>query len=113
MAWIKKEKKKDIRVSTFKKGEYQKIYQNTKWKRLREMKFNANPLCEMCLEEGVYTNTAEVHHIIPFKYGKTPWEIKILAFSFANTMCLCVKHHKEVHTNFKINLELRKELLGY
>jgi len=113
MAWIDLPKKKDKRVSTFAKGEYQSIYQNPKWKRLREKKFNANPLCEKCLEAGIYTNTAEIHHIIPFKYGKEKWEVHTLAFNFLNTMSLCVKCHKEAHENFQMNLELRKILLGY
>lgn len=113
MAFINLPKKKDKRISTFRKGEYASIYNHYKWRRIRDVKIKANPLCEKCMERGIYTNAEEVHHIIPFKLGKDSNEIRVLAYSIENTMSLCVECHKKMHSNFQLDLPLRMKLLNY
>ena len=42
--------------------ERRKIYMSTRWRKLRDLKIKNDPLCEMCLEDGVVT-PAEVYII--------------------------------------------------
>ena len=55
------------------------IYNSREWKQLREAKLRAQPLCEMCQEEGRkqgfrrgYVRSATcVHHIVPIETATT------------------------------------------
>ena len=42
-----------------------KVYGNTAWRRLRRIKLNNNPLCEICLAKGIIAQAEQVDHIIP------------------------------------------------
>ena len=75
---------------------YQKIYQDPRWKRIRKIKFRENPLCELCILQGVIKQTREIHHIIPFQTESDPQEIEKLAFDYDNLQSLCINHHKIV-----------------
>ena len=35
------------------------------WKRIRDSYAKEHPLCELCLERGIYKPTEEVHHRLP------------------------------------------------
>jgi hypothetical protein len=76
------------------KDKYQKIYQDPRWKRIRKLKFQMNPLCEICESEGITNVTEEIHHIIPFQSESDQAEIEKLAFDISNTQSLCIEHHK-------------------
>ena len=78
------------------KDKYQKIYQDPRWKKIRKLKFQMNPLCELCESEGVTTVTDEIHHIIPFQSESDQEGIERLAFDISNTQSLCINHHKLV-----------------
>jgi 5-methylcytosine-specific restriction enzyme A len=78
------------------KEKYQKIYQDPRWKRIRAEKFQKNPLCEICMDQGFITPTQEIHHIIPFQSESDPEVIEKLAYDIDNLQSLCIKHHKIV-----------------
>jgi 5-methylcytosine-specific restriction endonuclease McrA len=84
-------KKREPAINKYK---YQKIYQDPRWKRIRRLKFQMDPLCEICKSQGVTNVTEEIHHIIPFQSESDQAEIERLAFDLSNTQSLCVKHHK-------------------
>lgn len=61
------------------------------WKHKREeIKQNALYLCEVCIDEGIYTyNDLEVHHITKIRDDKS------LMLDNYNLICLCQRHHKQ------------------
>jgi hypothetical protein len=85
------------RVDTTAKKNYQNIYHNKKWIDIRNYKMMMFPMCEICEDKGLSELATEVHHIVPFKFGKDDKEIKILAYSYLNTLSVCSKCHKELH----------------
>ncbi|WP_319528974.1 HNH endonuclease [uncultured Cohaesibacter sp.] len=62
-------------------------YKLVTWKRIREQRLAADPLCVMCLAEGRTTVATVVDHRIPHKGDRE------LFFSYANTQSLCETHH--------------------
>ena len=85
-----------------------KIYNSSKWKKLRDSYFMYHPLCEMCLKQGETTPTDEIHHIRPIRTGKDITEMRSLAYDPCNLMALCTECHHKVHNNFRYNNERRK-----
>ena len=87
------------------------IYNSKEWKQLREAKLMAQPLCEMCQEEGRkqgvkrgYVRSATcVHHIVPIETAKTKDEMKRLAFDPHNLMALCFACHARIHKEMGSN----------
>ena len=67
--------------------EHKKRY-NYQWRKLRARFLNQNPLCEMCKEQGRYTQATEVHHIKPLSEGGTNEE--------TNLMALCHSCHSRI-----------------
>lgn len=49
----------------------------------------AHPLCEMCLENGVYTPNEQIHHVKPLSQGGT--------HDRENLMALCKSCHAKIH----------------
>jgi len=82
---------------TLAKALFQGIYQDRRWKALRELKCQNNPVCEECIKKGIYKQVEEVHHIIPWESGTTKEEQESLAFDYDNTKSLCIDCHKEAH----------------
>ena len=78
----------------------QKLYNTTKWRKLRQYHIQREPLCQECLREGkVYAGSAEdplqVHHKrSPFKNGEINWE---LALDDNNLETICGYHHAMEH----------------
>lgn len=97
MAYIKLKKKKRQEVPTVRKGKYQDVYQDKRWKQLRQIKLVNNPACERCDALGRVSLADEVHHIIPFDRGKSQEEIEALAFDYENLMSVCDACHDEIH----------------
>lgn len=59
------------------------FYNTTAWKRLRDQRRRANPLCQHCEQRGFIRPMKVVDHIKPID------ERKDLALSFDNTQSLC------------------------
>ena len=87
--------KTKVRDRTVNKKAQQAIYQNPRWKRLRKIKFQDNPLCELCEAKGIVVQTQEVHHIRPWETGITQEEQQDLAYDYDNLLSVCVPCHKE------------------
>ena len=93
-------KKKDSR--------YYRMIQSKRWRELRRAKLNADPCCEMCLENGLYVSATEVHHKTPCETALTQGEMEQLMFSFGNLQSLCHAHHQEAHR--RLESRSRKEI---
>jgi 5-methylcytosine-specific restriction enzyme A len=61
------------------------------WRKLRAVKARMDPLCEVCLEEGLVTPLAIVHHV------RGVDEFPELRLRLDNLKSLCRRHHDEVH----------------
>lgn len=79
------------------KEDKMRIYNSREWRELRAAKLTANPLCEMCLAEGIVTATRCIHHKIPIESARNYEDMRALAFRYDNLQSLCFAHHSEVH----------------
>lgn len=83
------------------------IYNSKEWKRLKALKKQANPVCELCIQEGqangvkrgYLTPTQCIHHIVPIETASNMEEMRALAFRWSNLQALCYRHHHEVHND--------------
>lgn len=96
MPTINKQQKKRKNESSLDE-ERKKIYQSERWRRLRAIKFAANPLCEICQKKGIATPTEDIHHIISFVGVDDTDRRYRLAYDYDNLMSLCKKCHQEIH----------------
>lgn len=64
-------------------------YHNSGWKKIRAVKLNRDPLCEMCRREGRYVSATLVHHIKPLSEGGNN--------VMSNLMSLCDSCHSRIH----------------
>ena len=95
MPYIVKPKPKQTRK--VKVEDRQSIYQSTKWKQLRQAKLMQQPLCEICLKNGMVTIADDVHHIDSFlNYSGNQRLNK--AFDFSNLMSVCKECHGKIHS---------------
>ena len=74
-------------------------YSGAAWIRLRNLKRQISPLCELCLKRGVLTPFHTIDHIKPILEGGEPYDIE-------NTQTLCntchrIKSAKERHRRTK------------
>ena len=84
---------------------YMCFYNSVAWKNLRNRKFyDANGLCEMCLEEGIVRQGREVHHKI---FIEDDWNKR---FDYDNLILLCPDHHNQMHERIS---PLQKFLLDW
>jgi 5-methylcytosine-specific restriction endonuclease McrA len=88
-------------VKTTRKGEFQDIYQDKRWRKLRGIKLRNNPLCERCEENNRTTAAIEVHHIIPFDWGISKQDKEDLAFDYDNLKSVCDPCHDLEHDDLK------------
>ena len=58
-----------------------RIYNTTRWKRLRLYQLSIEPLCRVCKRSGFAAD-----HIVPISQGGDPW-------SMDNIQTLCERHH--------------------
>lgn len=70
-----------------------RIYNTSKWKKLRLKKLRRNPLCEVCKN----TLATEVDHIIPFSKGFTDIQKLRLGFDYTNLQSICHECHLAKH----------------
>lgn len=59
------------------------------WKRIRDSYAATHPLCELCMEEGRYVRTEEIHHKLPLSQGGT--------HDRENLIALCKSCHARIH----------------
>ena len=83
-------------------GEERKLRAKACWHRKsEEIRENAQYLCEVCRDQGIYTyDNLEVHHIEPLRIAPD------LLLDNSNLICLCSFHHKMADRG-----ELSKEYL--
>jgi 5-methylcytosine-specific restriction enzyme A len=67
-------------------------YDTQRWRRRARLHLAANPLCEMCKDEGVIEPVVLCDHIVAHRNGKTPLERSNL-FWFGAIRGLCQKCH--------------------
>lgn len=77
------DKKKDI------------LYQDKRWKKLREAYRALHPLCEICEMEGYVTPQDAIHHLHIISSGETLEEQQALCFD-PNNLCSVCRHHHDV-----------------
>lgn len=71
--------------------ERHKLYATAPWRRLRERKVNANPICEVCNN----ALAALVHHIKPIETHPE------LALEWSNLQSICRPCHDQAHKHIK------------
>lgn len=54
------------------------FYQSSRWRRLRQVKLNADPLCEECRRRGLVTEATVVDHIVPINEGGAALDLRNL-----------------------------------
>lgn len=77
---------------------YQQLIHKAKWQRLRHLKLQQHPLCEMCERQGITTLATEVHHITPVEYAINDEGKRQLMYSLSNLMSVCHACHVKIHT---------------
>lgn len=99
MAYINrpKRKRRQTYLNEAKRKERQKIYSTTRWRRLRLLKLNNSPLCEVCTSEGRITTATEVHHIISFTDFVEQSDRERYAFDYDNLQSICKQCHQKEH----------------
>ena len=66
-----------------------KVIHSTRWRKVRKMKLDANPLCERCLEKGIEEPATIVHHKDRNEFNN----------NFENLLSTCFQCHEEIHFN--------------
>ena len=89
----------------YKKTDEEKLRSTWAWtKKAKQIKEDANGLCEVCRAQGVYTyDNLEVHHITKIREDTNG------LLDDDNLICLCVRHHKEADEG-EIDAEYLREL---
>lgn len=101
MAYINRNKKKDIRTNKNKTEIVQKthklVYDTPYWTKLRLSYLMEHPVCECC---GNALAT-EVHHKIELKRATSDEEMISLGFDVNNLMAVCSECHRNEHKKLK------------
>jgi 5-methylcytosine-specific restriction protein A len=72
-----------------------KAYNNTAWRKLRDLYMHEHPICEECLKKGKITAAEDVHHKrSPFRKGEINYG---LLMDYDNLMAVCKECHGEIH----------------
>lgn len=67
-------------------SEYRKLY-GYRWQKARLLFLQHNPLCVMCLQEGLTTAADVVDHVVPHQGNE------VLFWDNSNWQALCKRHH--------------------
>ena len=62
------------------------FYQSRRWRSLRSLKLQQNPLCEECEKNGILRPADMVDHIVPINKGGAPLDM-------SNLQSLCNRCH--------------------
>ena len=97
MPWLNKPKrKKESEQRKISNQERQKVYNTKRWQKLRTAYYQAHPLCELCLQQGITKVGEDVHHLFsPFIFG-----VKY-AFDPYNLITLCKQCHGLLHAEHR------------
>lgn len=109
----RKKKSQTPRKETDMRKLRQKAYQNTEWRKLREVYMHEHPLCDECLKKGKVTPATDVHHKkSPFKGGEVNYN---LLLDYDNLESVCKDCHGAIHANQQghITPEQQLELLDW
>ena len=66
-----------------------KVYGGEAWKKLRKAYRMANPLCEVCKDNGRFMPAVLIHHKLPLREGGTN--------EWSNLQSLCSACHEKIH----------------
>lgn len=80
---------------------YKRMINSGRWLQLRKQKLSSNPLCEDCLERGLYVSAREVHHVQPCERAKSIAEMQRLMYDYNNLKSLCHECHVEAHKTLR------------
>jgi len=83
-----------------KRKERQKIYATDRWRKLRLIKLQESPLCEICLLNNIVTSADHVHHLDSFMNYDELKRIEV-AYDYNNLMSICEFHHNQIHNKRK------------
>lgn len=72
-----------------------RVYASDRWRNLRLQKLANDPLCEKCLEQGLYVPAEDVHHIESFAEHPDDWQR--WAYCYENLQSLCKSCHGKEH----------------
>ena len=73
------------------------IYNSREWRELRILKLRANPLCEVCEQDGIVTSAHAVHHRHPIEDSTSKAEMRKWAFMWENLVSVCDACHAKIH----------------
>lgn len=73
------------------------IYNSKEWQQLRIEKLRANPLCEVCEQDGIVTSAHAVHHRHPIEDSTSKAEMRKWAFMWDNLVSVCDACHAKIH----------------
>lgn len=99
MPYINKQPKKNKEKNLTEKQKLRaKLYNNKRWKKLRDSFLMFAPMCKKCAEMGVVNAATDVHHInSPFADGLTDVERLGRLLDPNNLMALCQQCHGHIH----------------
>ena len=81
-----------------------KLYNSSKWRKLRDIYMMEHPLCERCLEKGITKVAEDCHHKkSPFMDGLSMCERLELLTDYDNLEALCRDCHNDEHRNIRRN----------
>ncbi len=89
-----------------------KVYNDRRWKTLRDEHMRAHPLCEICEMQGQIRPAQEVHHVNSFQNGGNKEERDLLAFQPNELLSLCKFHHRECHHGALQGTRTISEIIG-
>lgn len=75
-----------------------KIYNTSRWKKLRIAKLMKDPLCEICLQKGIITAAIDIHHIDSFMNYEGLDRVE-KAYNINNLMSICKQCHQKEHNS--------------
>lgn len=76
-----------------------KAYNNTTWRKLRDLFLKEHPICQDCVAKGKITPAVDIHHLrSPFKGGEVNYG---LLLDYNNLAALCKECHAERHNKEK------------
>ena len=91
-----KKERNNNRVQTDTRKLRQKAYNDSRWKKIRNLYIKEHPLCEKCMEKGVVTPAQDIHHVkSPFKDNEVNMN---LLLNYNNLMALCRECHGDIHS---------------
>lgn len=76
---------------------YIKLINSARWKSLRAVKLQVNPICEYCEANGLSTPATEVHHETEVESVPTERAMTLLMYDYDNLKSVCRPCHSEIH----------------